>query len=88
MDLWVLLFEGKNPTSTARANSEGFTKVSSLLEDDSRNWRLDVLNNLFSIEVVALIIEVEVPFVDCENKIIWIGSSTGKFSFPSCYEFI
>lgn len=58
--------------------------VNALL-DDTNGWNVDKVRNLFDNECANKILAMEKLPVDCEDKLLWRGDKSGKFSVRGAY---
>ena len=59
--------------------------VSSLIDDDSKCWKVNLVRELFLPFEVETILTIPLSFSLPDDKIIWVGNRRGEFSVKSAY---
>ena len=63
-------------------------RVSVLLDDVSRSWLQETIDNLFLPHEAKLIKSIPISLVDCNDKIFWPLSTDGEYSVKSGYRLL
>jgi hypothetical protein len=85
MDPWIPWIEGFKPKPRDPLTPKNSMAVSSLINSSTREWRLDMLVDLFEFEIVAAIQKIRLPFFSRSDKIVWIKDPKGQFSIKTTY---
>ena len=85
MDPWIPWIEGFKPKPRDPLTPKNSMAVSSLINSSTREWRLDMLVDLFEFETVAAIQKIRLPFFSRLDKLVWIKDPKGQFSTKSAY---
>ncbi|KAK9010399.1 hypothetical protein V6N11_036909 [Hibiscus sabdariffa] len=83
-DPW-LLGRGVGRVKTHDVNTH-FTWVSDLIDDNSRTWKHDIIDNLFDTEDRDRICCIPLARPELQDKIVWRYDQTGEYSVKSGYE--
>ena len=59
--------------------------VSSLIDEDTRRWKIDIVRSLFLSFEAQTILNIPLSFNLPEDTIGWIGNNRGVFSIKSAY---
>ena len=59
--------------------------VSSLIDPDTKWWKVEVLRSTFLPFEVGTILKILLSYNLSEDKLIWIGNKKGEFSVKSAY---
>ena len=59
--------------------------VSSLIDDDSKSWIVNLVRELFFPFETETILRIPLSYFLLDNKIIWVGNRRGEFSVKSAY---
>ena len=62
-----------------------YPMVSSLIDDDSKCWKVNLVRELFLPFEVETILTIPLSFSLPDDKIIWVGNRRGEFSVKSAY---
>ena len=62
--------------------------VSSLIDDDSKCWKVNLVRELFLPFEVETILTIPLSFSLPDDKIIWVGNRRGEFSVKSAYHIV
>nr|XP_023912601.1 uncharacterized protein LOC112024185 [Quercus suber] len=68
-----------------RADYGDFPMVSSLIDLDTRRWKVDVINATFLPHEASTILKIPLSFNLPEDCLIWIGNKMGEFTVKSAY---
>ena len=60
--------------------------VSNLINQESKTWRLDLLEDLFDADSVVAVKKVIILTTPLANKLVWIADQKGIFSVKSAYK--
>ena len=79
-----------NPTtykviSPPLQNFDNFPMVSTLIDFDSRRWKVDLVKSLFLPFEARVILNIPISYNIPNNKIIWVGNNRGVFTVKSAY---
>ena len=79
-----------NPTtykvvSPPPQNFDNFPMVSTLIDCDSRRWKVDLVKSLFLPFEARTILNISISYNLPEDKIIWVGNNRGVFTVKSVY---
>jgi ribonuclease HI len=86
MDPWIPWIEGFKPRPRDPVNPKDPMSVSTLINSSTREWRLELLLDLFDMETVAAIQKIRLPFFSRPDKLVWIKDPKGQFSAKSAYK--
>uniref|UniRef100_A0A2N9HJ72 Reverse transcriptase zinc-binding domain-containing protein n=1 Tax=Fagus sylvatica TaxID=28930 RepID=A0A2N9HJ72_FAGSY len=70
---------------TPRIDINDTPQVSSLIDQDSGNWRVEKLNQFFLPMDITAIMSIPLGNLQMEDTRVWIGNSTGMFTVKSAY---
>ena len=59
--------------------------VSTLIDEDTKRWKVDTIKSLFLPFEVETILNILLSYNLPEDKIIWVGNKIGEFSVKSAY---
>ncbi|XP_041027065.1 uncharacterized protein LOC121267283 [Juglans microcarpa x Juglans regia] len=59
--------------------------VSDLIDQNSRQWKIQMVEEFFSKEEAELIKWIPISYSNCEDKLIWTGTSQDTFLVKSAY---
>ena len=62
-----------------------FPMVSTLIDSESRRWKVDLVRSIFLPFEVNTIMNIPLSYNLLEDKIIWIGNKRGEFTMKSAY---
>ena len=65
--------------------TEDFPMVSSLIDPDTRWWKIDSIKALFLPVDAEAILKIPLSFNLPDDRIIWIGNKKGEFTVKSAY---
>jgi hypothetical protein len=85
MDPWIPWIEGFKPRPRDPLNPKDPMSVSTLINSSTREWKLEMLLDLFDMETVATIQKIRLPFFSRPDKLVWIKDRKGQFSAKSAY---
>lgn len=54
---------------------EGYSRVANFIDADNKRWNREVLLS-----------QIDLPLVQAQDKLLWMGESEGKFSVKTSYE--
>ena len=79
-----------NPTmykviSPPPQNFDNFPMVSTLIDFDSRRWKVDLVKSLFLPFEARTILNISISYNLPNDKIIWVGNNRGVFTVKSAY---
>ena len=86
MDPWIPWIEGFKPRPRDPLNPKDTMSVSTLINSSTREWRLELLLDLFDMETVAAIQKIRLPFFSRPDKLVWIKDPKRQFSAKSAYK--
>ena len=64
---------------------DDYPMVSSLINDDSKSWKVNLVRELFLPFEAETILRILLSFSLPDDKIIWVGSRRGELSVKSTY---
>ena len=64
---------------------EGFPMVSSLVDNDTKWWKVDVVRSIFLPFEANTILKIPLSYNLPEDSLIWIGNKKGTFTVKSTY---
>ncbi|KAL0006814.1 hypothetical protein SO802_008316 [Lithocarpus litseifolius] len=64
---------------------DNFAMVSSLIDDDSKWWKPDLVKSLFLPFEAATILRIPISYNLPEDSLIWLGNKNGSFTVKSAY---
>ncbi|KAF7805283.1 phosphoglycolate phosphatase 1B, chloroplastic-like [Senna tora] len=84
-DAWI---PGAPTTSVQRPQNrdEEVETVSDLI-DDSGRWKDDVINRLFTADIISKIVGIVLSCPQQEDKWVWLGDARGGFTVKACYKY-
>lgn len=59
--------------------------VSSLIDEDTRHWKADIIRSLFLPLEAKTILNILLSFNLPDDSIVWVGNKCGVFSMKSAY---
>nr|POF00360.1 hypothetical protein CFP56_75492 [Quercus suber] len=59
--------------------------VSSLIENDTKWWKPDLVKSLFLPFEASTILSIPISFSLLEDSLIWLGNKNGSFTVKSAY---
>ena len=62
-----------------------FPMVSSLIDEDTKWWRLDLVRSIFLPHEAASILKIPISFRLLDDQLVWIGNKKGSFTVKSAY---
>ena len=68
-----------------RQDFNDYPMVSSLIDVDSKCWKIDLIRELFLPFEAETILKIPLSFSLPDDKIIWVGNRRGEFSIKSAY---
>ena len=68
-----------------QADYGDFPTVSSLIDNDTRWWKIDVINATFLPHEASTILKIPLNYNLPEDCLIWIGNKRGEFTVKSAY---
>ena len=68
-----------------QANYEDFPMVSSLIDHDTRWWKVDVIRATFLPHEASTILKIPISYNLPEDSLIWIGKKRGAFTVKGAY---
>ena len=79
-----------NPTtykviSPPPQNFDNFPMVSTLIDFDSRRWKVNLVKSLFLPFEARTILNIPISYNLPDDKIIWVGNNMGVFTVKSAY---
>ena len=79
-----------NPTtykviSPPPQNFDNFPMVSTLIDFDSRRWKVDLMKSLFLPFEARAILNIPISYNLPNDKIIWVGNNRGVFTVKRVY---
>ena len=66
-------------------NFNDYPMVSSLIDDDSKCWKVDLVRELFLPFEAETILNIPLSFSLLNDKIIWVGNKRGEFFVKNVY---
>ena len=66
-------------------NFDNFLMVSTLIDFDSRRWKVDLVKSLFLPFEARTILNIPISYNLPNDKIIWVGNNRGVFTVKSVY---
>ena len=88
MDSWIPWIEGFKPKPKDNSILMNPLMVCSLINQDTHEWRMDKLMELFEFESIAAIKKIRFSTTQQEDKLIWIKDEKGRFSTKAAYKVI
>ena len=88
MDSWIPWIEGFKPKPKDNSILMNPLMVCSLINQDTHEWRMDKLMELFEFESIAAIKKIRFSTTQREDKLIWIEDEKGRFSTKAAYKVI
>jgi ribonuclease HI len=86
-DMWLptpSTYKVYSPPSLLNPNST----VSSLINEDSKWWKRDLLEKIFTREETSTILSIPISQTNREDKLIWRGTAKGVFLVRSAYHIL
>lgn len=71
--------------SKGRNTSRGIQCAAELIDWDNRSWKLNLFNVMRDAIMVEEVLRVELPRLDLEDKLLWIGNKIGIWKLKSCH---
>ena len=62
-----------------------FPMVSSLIDEDTKWWRMDLVRSIFLPHKAASILKIPISFRLPDDQLVWIGNKRGSFTVKSAY---
>ena len=62
-----------------------FLMVSSLIDEDTKWWRMDLVRSIFLPHKAASILKIPISFRLPDDQLVWIGKKRGSFTVKSAY---
>ena len=59
--------------------------VSSLIDEDIKWWKMDLVRSIFLAHEVATILKIPISFRLPDDQLVWIGNKRGSFTVKSAY---
>uniref|UniRef100_A0A2N9GTN8 Reverse transcriptase domain-containing protein n=1 Tax=Fagus sylvatica TaxID=28930 RepID=A0A2N9GTN8_FAGSY len=85
-DPWVPWLEDFKPKPKDDSIQFNPQMVSSLIDQNAHNWKLEALEQLFDQESVEAISRIIIPIRQREDKLMWIHDHKGVFTVKSAYK--
>lgn len=64
---------------------DDFPMVSTLINEQTRRWKANVIRSLFLPFEADIILNIPLSYILPEDKLIWVGNSKGEFTMKSTY---
>ncbi|KAL0334090.1 UNVERIFIED_CONTAM: hypothetical protein Sangu_1565200 [Sesamum angustifolium] len=87
-DPWIPSIQDFTPKSLNNLNPEWLILVRDLIDQSANQWNLELLNQMFSTEVVHEIRKIQIPAEVEPSKPLWGPSKSGKFTIKSAFKTI
>lgn len=88
VDPWCPWNEGKVPRCIEGMNRDGILRLAEFREGTTIEWKMELLQAWFPPREVEEIIKLQWPFIECQDKILWMASDNGVFSVKSCHKLL
>ena len=62
-----------------------YPMVSSLIDEDTKWWRSDLVRSIFLPHEAASILKIPISFRLPDDQLVWIGNKRGSFTVKSAY---
>ncbi|XP_026399356.1 uncharacterized protein LOC113295223 [Papaver somniferum] len=83
-DVWIPSLGKKVPSTMYSSN---ISRVSQLIDDNTRNWNHNMLKALFPIDIVDQILQIRIPLIG-KDQVRWLGTRTGCYTVKSAYHIL